>query len=315
MTAPQAPQATVQPITPAHATTAPAAAAPVPAKPAPDPAAEANKKYLAQYARKERELQATKESFRKEQEAFRAERESSASSTAAERAKWAEMEKMVARGRLDPMAAMEKLFGVTYDDLTEARLNGKTPAGLEAKHALKELDDFKAQIAEEKRLVQEERQRAEAEGRTKTEAQQRAEEKETADFLRRDVRDFVAREPDKYEAINAFGAHDLVAQAMQREWVASGTYLQYGEAADRVEAQLREEALKLEGQKWYKARSEGAKQPTASALPPPGQTLTNDLTPGTAPAQKRRRSDQERIDAGIAAAKAVEAATSARRRQ
>lgn len=216
-----APAATVSTTTPA-ATPAAAPATPETPTPAP-PKEDPMGKRFAALSRRDKELQAERETFKKEQESFKNERETFKS----EQSKMQKLVEAVANAKGNPKALLDAA-GVTYDELTRFILNDGKP-------------DPDAKLTEiEKKIEQERQERLDAEAARERREQEAAEKHigGMIDAYRKECDEFIKQNPDTYEAIIANNAYDLVFITIRDHFAERGEILSPESAAQIVEAEF-----------------------------------------------------------------------------
>lgn len=182
------------------------------------------------------------------------------------------MQRQLAEARRNPIKFLESV-GLSYKDLTESVLNeGKPSPELIAR-------DFEARLEAEleKRLkpISEKFEAIEAEKKRIEEAQADAQYKEALGVLDRNARQFVATNPDRYEAIAAFGEESAIAEYIAKEYDRTGQILSYEIAADRIERFLQQQYTVAETDpRGARIRGFFAKRLAPPPPPAPAPTLT-----------------------------------------
>lgn len=302
---PPPPSGAAQPAAPAQA--APEAAKP----PAEDAAAKAEKARFEALAKRERGLVLKQTTLKQQEEALKAREAELDAKHAAKLSRLDELEKKLARGKLDPLAYLEAA-GISYEELTEAKLSGAAPATLQARAARDEVEALRAQLAKDKADLEarQAKERQESEARSRKQAEE--EQAETARQLQADVTDYVRDAGEKYELINLYRAHGLVVEQLWTQYRSTGRLPSYDQAAEAVEKRLDEDLQRGTKTKKWLARAAAPETPKPNA-PAQHGTLNNDLTASTPSARAPIRSEAERVQRALAAAAQAEAAASARR--
>ena len=188
--------------------------------------------------------------------------------------------------RRDPFGALEKL-GIPYDKLTELAINDKklTP-DMQMKLMREEIEDgYKDKFEQlEKRLTDKEEQEKVARY-----------DKIQKNYMNK-ISNFVEKNVDTYEFIQANGAYEVVYDVVEKHYKDSGKILTIKEAADAVEAHFEGEAEKLLKLKKvgsrlqsYMQQQEKAKEPSKKPV-----TLTNAHSQQSFEEQpKRQLTDEE----------------------
>lgn len=197
------------------------------------------------------------------------------------------------RVKTDPLKALEEELGLSYDAITEAKLNGGKPTGPWAatRDLREEMNNLKQSSEERFTKMQQE----------STQARER-EQQEAMQEFRSDCEAFVDGNADSFPLISALGAKGLVAQQIEYEYSQSGKRLSYQAAAEAVEKQLDENI-----EKGQQARAKKLAAKTPAETPEPGKqtqaaqqrTLSNDLTPSTT--GRQILSEAERVRRAVAA--------------
>ena len=203
------------------------------------------------------------------------------------------------RVKLTPLEALQEEYGLSYEAITEAKLNGGKPTGPWA--AARELREEVTTLrqTQEERFAQMRKEQADA---------RESEQREAMEAFRSDCEAFVDGNEEAFPLIASLGAKSLVAQEIEREYDASGKRLSYQAAAESVEKQLDENIEK--GQQ-ARAKKLAAKTPQETSAPgkqtPAAQprTLSNELT-GSTPRTTSSDSEADRMR------RAVEVLTRAR---
>lgn len=216
------------------------------------------------------------------------------------------MQRQLAEARRNPIKFLESV-GLSYKDLTESVLNeGKPSPELIAR-------DFEARLEAEleKRLkpISEKFDAIEAEKKRIEEAQADAQYKEALGVLDRNARQFVAANPDRYEAIAAFGEESAISEYIAKEYDRTGQILSYEIAADRIERFLQQQYTVAETDprgariRGYFAKRLAPPTPPAPAAPSPtprrgpaGRTITNKAAAEVPPAPKPSGGREEAME-------------------
>lgn len=277
---------------------APAAEPPKPAAPSQHDAA------FAALAAKERDLVKRQQAFTAERDAFLKEREGLLTLKQRE-----EQRRQTALRNPEPVA--KELWGDDwYEKLTEYRLNGA-----------KITPELVAASVEEKLNAWDARQKSEREAQAAQERERlQQEQDQVINDFRTQATDFVKGKADEYELINLHNWHPEVYRTIEDHYTKSvklGTpkILSFKEAADLVEADLRERVEKSLGAKAFKDKyiaakappqPQGEHKPGTSAQP---RTLSNDAFPASSiashPEGASSISEEERFKRAIAAGEAA----------
>lgn len=276
---------------------APVAEPPKPAAPSQHDAA------FAALAAKERDLVRKQQAFTAERDAFLKEREGLLTLKQRE-----EQRRQTALRNPEPVA--RELWGDDwYEKLTEYRLNGT-----------KLTPELVAQSVEERLNAWDQRQKSEREAQAAQERERlQQEQQQIIDDFRTQATDFVKGKADEYELINLHNWHPEVYRTIEQHYARTakeGTpkILSFKEAADLVEADLRERVEKSLASKAFKDRvvakappqPQGEPKRETSAQP---RTLSNDaFTATTSPPHPEGASllsEEERFKRAIAAGEAA----------
>lgn len=187
------------------------------------------------------------------------EKEASIKARETEVASLRDLESQVAK---DPLSLLQK-FPDLYERLTESILRqGEAPAE-------PTVDDKIAQL--EKRLA--DKEAAEVEARK---AAEQAEITRKLDNARENLKRTSATDPDRWELVNAEGAHDTAWGVLEAYWDQHQKVLPFEDALDYVENHLLEERGKLLNLKKIRARMAppAAKAPAAAAGAKPAPTAS-----------------------------------------
>lgn len=241
---------------------------PEPEKPAEEP------KKADPFSEKFAELARAQKKFREEQEAAKpllAEAE--------------EFRKLKASAPTNPDAAL-KALGLSYEAVTQFYLSGK-PA--EAPKS----DAISAEVAELRKW-------REAQEREKAETLKQSQRNQALDLIRSEV----SKEAEKFETIQALGAHDMVLQHIENVHRETGVVLDVSEAADAVETFLFEKQVApvLTTKKVQSKLSVASPQPSATRPPAQGQqssrTLKNSLATAapTPPEERKPKTVEEAVE-------------------
>jgi len=189
--------------------------------------------------------------------------------------------KYVPKDRLktDPFGVLTE-EGLTYDQLTELALNAPKPADHATQAYLKKLEAKIAELENSQKTAQ----------KTYQESQQ-ASYKQAIHQIKMEAQELVSSDP-AYETIHATNSVDDVVQLIERVYKEKGIVLPVEKAAQVVEEELLEEALKLHKIKKIQERLKAATPATPVAAPaqqqPQVKTLTNSMT-STKPMSARDR--------------------------
>lgn len=277
---------------------------PAPAAEPPKPAPSQHDAAFAALAAKERDLVRRQQAFTTERDAFLKEREGLLTLKQRE-----EQRRQTALRNPEPVA--KELWGDDwYEKLTEYRLNGA-----------KITPDLVAASVEERLNAWDQRHKDEQEKQAAQEKERlQQEQQQTIDDFRTQATDFVKGKAEEYELINLHNWHPEVYRTIEQHYsrtAKEGTpkILSFKEAADLVEADLRERVEKSLGAKAFKDKYIAAKAPPqpqgepkreTSAQP---RTLSNDAFPAssiaTHPEGASYLSEEERFKRAIAAGEAA----------
>lgn len=222
--------------------------------------------------------------------------------------------------KTNPLEALS-LLGMTYDDLTAARLNdGQLPADVKIREIEQRLD----QEARERQLFQEQRAK---------EAQEIAErqEREHTEKFKTEIRQYIKDNASRYELIEFEQVHDLPYEVIEEHYErtqalaaekleteggdpseAVGEVLTIAQAADKVEEHLEKKYQKSRElnkvQSLMKLRAE--KTETKPTQTPPSQkpkTLNNQMSATAVRPERANRilTDEERLAKAIAYARGL----------
>lgn len=205
--------------------------------------------------------------------------------------------------KTDPKKALETL-GLSYDQLTQTILkDGEVPPQVEIQRLREELEQYKAQIKQEKDQ--------ELEARKKQVNEQ--EQKAVTDY-KQEIHQFLKDNSARYELIDFENAQDLVFEVIDEHYnrtmnteTGVGQIMSIAEASDKVEEHLEKKYLAAKEKNKVKAfwgaipkpvQTKIEKQAFLSQKPP--QTLSNNLTPGMQKKAPPPRSDSERVAKALA---------------
>lgn len=215
--------------------------------------------------------------------------------------KLAEIDRQEKLAKLNPIAYLQGKYGDKwYDIVTEAKLNGIPPADLIAAEVEKLRTDFETKLSEKDKAAETAKAEAEKAARTQRVEAARAQ-------LLTETTEFLKASGKEYPALEVLGDESAVskqlAQAIESEFnnthkldndgrvVSNGRVLTAKEAAEKLEAQLVEVAVKVAAHEKYK----GKFQPAPSIGGPKLQrtetqqrrTLSNELSGKTTEAPQR----------------------------
>lgn len=246
---------------------------------------------FAAFAKKEKAIRDAQGRFQSEITAREAQLATAAAQLEAERQEIAAYKAVKAAAKLKPMEWL-KHAGLTYEQLTEAQLNGGEPGPSLEVQALQDRID-----AAEKR----EAERLEAQKRATLEATQ-AQRSAVVEQFRADVNDFVAENAEKYELTALYEQGSLVAQVIEENYNLTKKIMKTSDAAEAVEEYLEQQALKATATK----RVQGKLKPAAPVVVPsekapaqPRVTLSNDMTQ-TSPGNISASTEKERMSRAMA---------------
>ena len=173
----------------------------------------------------------------------------------------------------DPLATLDQL-GLSYDKLTELALN-------DGKHSEEERLGFVKEDIESKFQKQLEELKAQLE--EKDLAAQTAEEEAAVKNFKSSISDTVTQNADKYEAIIANDAQDLIFDVINKQYEntkdsQTPVILEVEEAAEMVENYLLKEARKLTSLKKLNADQEETQTASKPNNTQSSNTLTNALS-------------------------------------
>ena len=190
------------------------------------------------------------------------------------------------RLKKDPLKTLQEL-GYDYETLTELVLNeGKLTSDMQL-NLLKE--DLKREMEEkygslEQKLLEKEKREEEEKYN------------QIVNGFKNDIEDFVSKDPEAYELIQANNANDLVFEVIEEHYNETGSVLDIKTAAEAVESYLEEEAkklLKLKKLSRAEALAEENKKPIEKRQPSP--TLSNDQSAASQNNADRKLSVEESI--------------------
>lgn len=220
-------------------------------------------------ARKEKAIRQREQQLKAREAAIKAQEETSKVSApiaapSIDESKYISREKLTS----DPFGVLTEL-GMTYDQLTEAALNGPKPKEVEL------MNEIKA-MREELKIL-----KGETESTKKTfSEQQDSAYKQAVAQIRNEVRVLVDKDPN-FETIKETGSSGDVVELIEQTFKEDGILLTVEEAAQQVEDYLLEEAMKLAKIKKIqqrlmpKAEAPKAEVKTENKQSQPLKTLTN----------------------------------------
>lgn len=206
-----------------------------------------------------------------------------------------EFKKLKANAKTDPLSVLEKL-GLSYDEITDYVISGK------------HTKDSSVRALEEK-LANMEKEAKEREEKAKKDL-------ETAQLqqFQEQIKNECLKNPDDFELVNVWGAHNLVYNVIQAHYDKTEEILPVQEAAKKVEAYLEEESKKYQGSKKLR-KLFGAPDPEAnkqqqtddkadSFASKMSATLSNSASSGTTSTQ-----EDDDIDPRVLVSKAAKLLT------
>lgn len=193
------------------------------------------------------------------------------------------------KAKTDPLA-FNKHFGIEYKQLTDQILNDERPTPEMLIGTLKEeIEALKAEKSKER------------------EEQDRQQREQLVNTFKEGIKDYVQSNADKYELIQAFGAHDQIFSMIHNHWKETGgheggEYLPVSTVAEYLESQMEQEAKKLLSLKKLSPKMEAkveaaleSKESSGDASKTAPKTLTNTLASQgaqPAPARNYKRDDE-----------------------
>ena len=270
----------------------PLAPATPPAEPAPEAAKhEPVSPQFNMLANKEKRIFKERQAIAAEKAAFEAEK----AQLAREREEIQNFRSRREQYRQNPSLALEDT-GLTYQQLTEFYLNdGKLTPDQQVRQVQEDLQRLREEQIEREKLEQ------------KNRLEQQAQiVKEAEHAYAEDIGDAVKSNPERFEMIDLYEAHDLVFEVAE-EWHAKhGQILTPEQACEKVEKYLREKAKKVAQAKALRPSQSDA-APNLSAArpnrptPAPTRTLSNNLTPTSPTLMSSPRVEQDRMARALAA--------------
>jgi hypothetical protein len=248
-----APTPVIEPVQNTPAPVTPPVAPPEPAKPAtPEPKEGAA---WAAIKAQERKLQTQRESIKAEREKAQAELKAEREAQAADIQAAKDYAAAKANAKRVPLKALEAL-GLTYEDLTQAMLNG----GTTSPELIAQDVDSKLSALEKKLLADREAEKAAAK------AEREASEKAIIENFHKQTVEWVKQpaQAEKYELLVAYGQEDQVGPYIQLKWENEGKEVTREQAAQELETYLQTEAEKLTKTKWFQSKFQSTGKPAAA---------------------------------------------------
>lgn len=209
-----------------------------------------------------------------------------------------ELQKMEARIKQE--AAAHGTTKKEYEEYLSLKEQAKTNPLAFAKHFNLELKSLINQTLNDERpttemtlqALQDEVQRLKDEKSKERQLSERKQAEALVDRTQNEIKQFIDAQGETYELIREFGAYEKVFERAYEVWQQTGETPPIQQIADEMEAGFLAEAQKLLRLKKLTPKQAEAVQEIVdakadAAKPGSGKTLTNSMTPATAPQQSR----------------------------